>query len=60
MKCKNIGKRIILPLSFNGGPRNMQELYQDSMGLIRKFGKPDIFITFTCNSKMARNQRTLI
>ena len=43
------GKRIVLPSSFQGSPRNMHQLYQDAMGLIRKFGKPDLFITFTCN-----------
>ena len=47
---KNIGKKVILPSSFIGGPRNMHQLFQDSMGLIRKFGKPDLFITFTCNT----------
>ena len=49
-KLRSCGKRIVLPSSFQGGPRNMHQLYQDSMGLIRKFGKPDLFITFTCNS----------
>ncbi len=46
---KAVGKKVILPSSFNGGPRNMHQLFQDSMGLIRKYGKPDLFITFTCN-----------
>ena len=27
----------------------MRELYQDSMAAVRAFGKPDLFITFTCN-----------
>ena len=45
------GKRIILPSSFIGGPRNMSQLYQDAMALIRKHGRPDLFITFTCNPK---------
>lgn len=47
---RSCGRRIILPSSFIGGPRNMHQLYQDAMGLIRKFGKPDLFITMTCNS----------
>ena len=29
----------------------MFELYQDSMSIARKYGKPDLFITFTCNPK---------
>ncbi|XP_034936543.1 uncharacterized protein [Chelonus insularis] len=45
----NIGKIVILPSSFNGSPRNMLQHYQDSMAIVRKFGKPDIFLTMTCN-----------
>ncbi|CEP07425.1 hypothetical protein [Parasitella parasitica] len=45
----SIGKRVILPSTFIGGPRHMAQLYQDAMSLVRRFGKPDLFITFTCN-----------
>jgi len=27
----------------------MNENYQDAMAIVRKFGKPDLFITMTCN-----------
>ena len=27
----------------------MFQLYQDAMTIVRKFGKPDLLITFTCN-----------
>lgn len=27
----------------------MAKLYQDNMAIVRKFGRPDLFITFTCN-----------
>ena len=27
----------------------MFQLYQDAMTIVRKYGKPDLFITFTCN-----------
>ncbi|OAD66801.1 hypothetical protein PHYBLDRAFT_70206 [Phycomyces blakesleeanus NRRL 1555(-)] len=47
----NLGKRVILPSSFISSPRYMAQLYQDSMSIMRRFGKPDLFITFTCNSK---------
>ncbi|XP_024882171.1 uncharacterized protein LOC112461236, partial [Temnothorax curvispinosus] len=43
------GVPVILPSSFMGSPRNMQERYQDAMSMVRKFGKPDIFLTMTCN-----------
>uniref|UniRef100_A0AC35GIV3 Helitron helicase-like domain-containing protein n=1 Tax=Panagrolaimus sp. PS1159 TaxID=55785 RepID=A0AC35GIV3_9BILA len=27
----------------------MEQLYQDAMAIVRRFGKPDLFITMTCN-----------
>ncbi|SGY12269.1 BQ5605_C011g06448 [Microbotryum silenes-dioicae] len=44
-----IGKRVILPLSHAGLPRQMVQLYQDAMAIVHVFGAPDIFITMTCN-----------
>lgn len=44
-----IGHRIVLPPTTVGSPRYMQQRFQDSMALVRKFGKPDLFITMTCN-----------
>ena len=46
-----IGKPIILPSSFTGGPRYMQQNYMDAMALCRWYGCPDLFITITCNPK---------
>ncbi|MCH79969.1 ATP-dependent DNA helicase PIF1, partial [Trifolium medium] len=45
-----VGKRIILPDSFTGGPRYMFNNCQDAMGICKRFGYPDLFITVTCNS----------
>ncbi|KAL4101110.1 hypothetical protein QTP88_021130 [Uroleucon formosanum] len=45
-----VGKLVVLPSSFIGSPRNMVQNYQDAMAIVRKFGKPDLFITFTCNA----------
>ncbi|XP_034936337.1 uncharacterized protein [Chelonus insularis] len=45
----NIGKVFILLSSFIGSPRNMLQNYQDAMAIVRKYGKPDLFITMTCN-----------
>ncbi len=47
----NIGSKIILPSDFTESPRQMHQLYQDSMAIVRHFGKPELFITFTCNPK---------
>lgn len=44
-----IGKRIILPASFIGGPRDMRRKYMDAMSLIQRYEKPDTFLTMTCN-----------
>nr|GLL31487.1 uncharacterized protein LOC107058457 [Ipomoea trifida] len=32
-----------------GGPRDMRRRYMDAMSLVQRFGKPDLFITVTCN-----------
>nr|XP_049464898.1 uncharacterized protein LOC125907323 [Anopheles coluzzii] len=45
------GTRIILAPSFPGGDRFMRAQYQDSMAIVRAIGKPDLFITVTCNPK---------
>ena len=46
-----MGRRIVLPSSYTGGDRWMQQLYQDSMAIARHFGKPTMFITFTANPR---------
>lgn len=44
-----VGTRIVLPRIFIGGPRDMQKRYLDAMALVKKYGKPDLFLTMTCN-----------
>jgi hypothetical protein len=46
----SIGQRIILPSSFTGGPRYLYQNYQDSIAICRKYGCPDLFVTFTSNA----------
>ena len=46
---RDIGKPTILPSTFIGGPRQMWQLYHDAMAIVRYCGKPDLFITMTCN-----------
>uniref|UniRef100_A0A2N9INS4 ATP-dependent DNA helicase n=1 Tax=Fagus sylvatica TaxID=28930 RepID=A0A2N9INS4_FAGSY len=48
-EADNVGRRTILPSSFVGSPRDMVQRFQDAMSLVQKFGKPDLFITMTCN-----------
>ncbi|XP_021835604.1 uncharacterized protein [Spinacia oleracea] len=45
----NAGKKTILPSSFVGSPRDMNQRYQDAMALVQHYGKPDLFVTMTCN-----------
>ena len=48
-RFRDCGSRVVPPSSYTGSPRQMSELYQDAMSIVRKYGEPDIFITFTCN-----------
>src|SRR5580698_4045704 len=54
------GKVVILPSSFQGSPRNMAQNYQDAMAIVRNYGKPDYFITMTCNPKWPEISDNLI
>ena len=45
----SIGRRVILPSTFIGDPRFLAQLCQDAISLVRGFGKPNLFVTFTCN-----------
>src|SRR5215208_923504 len=56
----NVGQQIILPSSFTGGPRQMHKLYQDGMAIVRVFGKPDLFITVTCNPNWPEIKEALL
>ena len=47
----SVGRPVILPSSYTGGDRFMQQLFQDSMAIVRHFGRPTLFITFTANPK---------
>ncbi|XP_015933781.2 uncharacterized protein LOC107459978 [Arachis duranensis] len=48
--AENVGrKRTKLPSSFIGSRRDMTQRYEDGMEIVLKKGKPDIFLTMTCN-----------
>jgi hypothetical protein len=38
----------------------MQQNYQDAMAIVRKYGKPDLFITFTCNPRWKEIEEQLL
>ena len=37
----------------------MTQCYQDAMSIVAKYGKPDLFLTFTCNPKWDEITREL-
>ena len=43
------GILIILPSTRQDSPKNLQQRYEDAMAIVIKYGKPDYFITMTCN-----------
>ena len=59
-----VGKRTILPSSSIGSRRDLTQRYQDGMAIVAYNGKPDIFLTMTCNpswseiSSELQNQQT--
>ncbi|XP_058775634.1 uncharacterized protein LOC131649912 [Vicia villosa] len=55
----SIGKRVVLPSSFVGGRRFMDQLYYDGMAICSKIGFPDLLITFTCNPNWPEIHRVL-
>jgi hypothetical protein len=57
---QQFAKRVILPATHLGSPRCMQQLYRDAMAIVRSLGKPDLFITMTCNPKWEEIQLELM
>ena len=48
-----------MPSLFIGGLRDMRHRYLDAMALVRRFGKPNNFLTMTCNPKWDEITREL-
>ena len=55
-----LGQRFLLPSSYIGGPRHMQQRYQDSMAIARYFKQVDIFMTVTTNPLWPEITRELL
>lgn len=56
----SIGKRMILPSSFIGGRRDMRRRYLNALSLVQNYGRPDLFITMTCNPNWNEIKEQLI
>jgi hypothetical protein len=46
----DVGHRVVLPSSYIGGPRYMNQRFQDAIALARYYHGFDLFITFTTNA----------
>ena len=57
---KEYGMPKILPATHVGSPRYMHEKTQDGMKYVQTFGRPDLFVTFTCNPKWKEIQENLL
>uniref|UniRef100_A0A0R0KHB5 ATP-dependent DNA helicase n=2 Tax=Glycine subgen. Soja TaxID=1462606 RepID=A0A0R0KHB5_SOYBN len=55
----NKGKRVILPSTFVGSPRYMDQLYFDGMTICSHVGFPNLFITLTYNPNWPEIHRLL-
>jgi hypothetical protein len=49
-KGLSAGRRVILPSSYEGSPRNIAQRYQDAMSICRATAPPDLFVTITANN----------
>ncbi|KAL8136684.1 hypothetical protein V2J09_002685 [Rumex salicifolius] len=58
--ASDIGHRTILPPSFIGGSHDVKRRYLNATTLVQKFGKPDLFITMTCNPNRPEIQDNLL
>ena len=56
---QDLGRRVLLPSSYIGGPRHQQQQYQDAMAIARFFKKIDLFITMTANPSWPEITREL-
>ncbi|XP_073362179.1 uncharacterized protein [Aegilops tauschii subsp. strangulata] len=50
-RASAVGVRIVLPRTYPGGDRDMKKRHMDAMAIVHTYGKPDIFLTMTCNPK---------
>ena len=47
-----VGKMLILPSNFTISQRFLKQNYMNSMSIVNRYGKPDLFITMTCNPNL--------
>jgi hypothetical protein len=60
LNVAQVGRRIVLPVTFHGSLRFMMQAYQNAMAIVRSLGIPDVFLTFTCNLSWPEIQSELL
>ncbi|XP_063938004.1 uncharacterized protein LOC108194704 [Daucus carota subsp. sativus] len=45
------GQNVILPATFTGSARYMNQYFKDSLAICRTIGHPSLFLTMTCNTQ---------
>ena len=55
-----VGTKTVLPSSITGTPRWQAEQYRDVLALVMHMGRPDLFITMTCNPNWPEIQDNLL
>ena len=58
--ANSIGRRVVLPSSYLGSARFIGQCYQDAMAIVRRYGRPSLFITFTANPRWDEITRELL
>ncbi|XP_074373634.1 uncharacterized protein LOC141713983 [Apium graveolens] len=56
---ENVGKARILPASFTGSKRCMNQYFKDALAICRTLGHPSLILTMTTNTKWPEIQRML-
>jgi hypothetical protein len=47
--ARKVGKRTVLSKDFPGSDRDVHSRFMDAMALVARYGRPDFFVTMTCN-----------
>jgi len=56
---KDVGVKTVLPTSYPGRRRNLNQNYHDCLAISRVYGCPTLFTTFTCNANWLEVEEAL-
>ncbi|XP_021729993.1 uncharacterized protein LOC110696962 [Chenopodium quinoa] len=54
--ASKVGHLVVLSPSLIGCPRDLKRRYLNAMALVQRYGKPNLFITMTCNANWPKIQ----